>query len=164
MPLHARAPGREFSGTVSAVTGFGLFVTLDSLYVEGLVHITELGGEYYRFDECARNCAASAAASATRSARGCACRSARVDLDGRRIDFRMVREGGTTPRACVRKRERKPCPSGGAEEELERVKSADRAVKAGAKDQPRSGQDRPSAEGREVHGTQGGTVRGSKRR
>ena len=36
---------------VSAVTGFGVFVTLDSLYVEGLVHITELGGEYFRFDE-----------------------------------------------------------------------------------------------------------------
>mgnify|MGYP001368920215 CR=1 FL=1 len=43
--------GEEFDGTVSAVTGFGLFVTLDALYVDGLVHITELGGEYYRFDE-----------------------------------------------------------------------------------------------------------------
>ena len=43
--------GEEFSGKVSAATSFGLFVTLDSLYVEGLVHITELGGEYYRFDE-----------------------------------------------------------------------------------------------------------------
>ena len=43
--------GEEFSGTVSAATSFGLFVTLDALYVEGLVHITELGGEYYRFDE-----------------------------------------------------------------------------------------------------------------
>jgi ribonuclease R len=43
--------GEEFAGTVSAITSFGLFVTLDALYVEGLVHITELGGEYYRFDE-----------------------------------------------------------------------------------------------------------------
>src|SRR5688500_19650993 len=41
--------GEEFAGTVTAVTSFGLFVTLDALYVEGLVHITELGGEYYRF-------------------------------------------------------------------------------------------------------------------
>jgi ribonuclease R len=45
--------GEEFSGTVSAVAAFGLFVTLDAMYVEGLVHITELGGEYYRFDEAA---------------------------------------------------------------------------------------------------------------
>ena len=43
--------GEEYGGTVSAVTSFGLFVTLDGLYVEGLVHITELGGEYFRFDE-----------------------------------------------------------------------------------------------------------------
>ncbi|HRN08228.1 MAG TPA: ribonuclease R, partial [Ottowia sp.] len=43
--------GEEFGGTVSAATSFGLFVTLDDLYVEGLVHITELGGEYFRFDE-----------------------------------------------------------------------------------------------------------------
>ena len=43
--------GEEYSGTVSGITSFGLFVTLDALYVEGLVHITELGGEYYRYDE-----------------------------------------------------------------------------------------------------------------
>ncbi len=43
--------GEEFGGTVSAATSFGLFVTLDDLHVEGLVHITELGGEYFRFDE-----------------------------------------------------------------------------------------------------------------
>jgi ribonuclease R len=43
--------GEEFTGLVSSVTSFGLFVTLDAMYVEGLVHITELGGEYFKFDE-----------------------------------------------------------------------------------------------------------------
>ena len=43
--------GEEFGGAVTAVTSFGLFVVLDGLYVEGLVHVTELGGEYFRFDE-----------------------------------------------------------------------------------------------------------------
>jgi ribonuclease R len=43
--------GEEYAGTVSAATSFGLFVTLSELHVEGLVHITELGGEYFRFDE-----------------------------------------------------------------------------------------------------------------
>ncbi|MDO8275255.1 MAG: VacB/RNase II family 3'-5' exoribonuclease, partial [Serpentinimonas sp.] len=43
--------GEEFAGVISAVTSFGLFVTLENLYVEGLVHITELGGDYFRFDE-----------------------------------------------------------------------------------------------------------------
>jgi exoribonuclease R len=66
--------GEEFAAR-SSVTSFGIFVTLDAMYVEGLVHITELGGEYFRFDEPARSCAASAPASATPSAPR-ACRSA----------------------------------------------------------------------------------------
>jgi ribonuclease R len=43
--------GEEFDGVVSSVTSFGLFITLDAMYVEGLIHITELGGEYFKFDE-----------------------------------------------------------------------------------------------------------------
>ena len=42
--------GDEFDGTISAVTNFGLFVTLDELYVDGLVHISDLGQDYYKFD------------------------------------------------------------------------------------------------------------------
>jgi ribonuclease R len=43
--------GEEYGGVVTTATSFGIFVTLDALYVEGLVHITELGGEYFKFDE-----------------------------------------------------------------------------------------------------------------
>ncbi|MDP4608757.1 MAG: ribonuclease R, partial [Burkholderiaceae bacterium] len=43
--------GEEFTGQVTAVTSFGLFVTLDAMYVEGLVHITELGGDFFKFDD-----------------------------------------------------------------------------------------------------------------
>ena len=42
--------GEEFDGTISGVTGFGLFVTLDELYVDGLVHISDLGQDYFQFD------------------------------------------------------------------------------------------------------------------
>src|SRR5688500_8839133 len=42
--------GEEFDGTISGVTGFGLFVTLDELYVDGLVHISDLGQDYFKFD------------------------------------------------------------------------------------------------------------------
>jgi ribonuclease R len=85
--------GEEFAGTVSAVTTFGLFVTLDALYVDGLVHITELGGEYYRFDEARQELRGER--TGIRYAIGARVRVqvSRVDLDGRRIDFRMVREG-----------------------------------------------------------------------
>ena len=46
--------GNEFAGTVSAVTSFGIFVQLDELYVEGLIHVSELGSDYFQYDE-ARN-------------------------------------------------------------------------------------------------------------
>jgi ribonuclease R len=42
--------GEEFEGTVSGVTSFGLFVTLDGLHVDGLVHISDLGQDYFQFD------------------------------------------------------------------------------------------------------------------
>ena len=85
--------GEEFSGTVSAVAAFGLFVTLDQLYVDGLVHITELGGEYYRFDEVRQELRGER--TGVRYAIGTRVRVqvSRVDLDGRKIDFRMVRDG-----------------------------------------------------------------------
>jgi ribonuclease R len=85
--------GEEFAGTVSAVASFGLFVTLDALYVEGLVHITELGGEYYRFDEARQELRGER--TGVRYAVGTRVRVqvSRVDLDGRKIDFRLVREG-----------------------------------------------------------------------
>jgi ribonuclease R len=85
--------GEEYGGVVSAVTGFGIFVTLDALYVEGLVHITELGGEYYKFDEARQELRGER--TGIRYCIGARVRVqvSRVDLDGRKIDFRLVREG-----------------------------------------------------------------------
>ncbi|MBE0473701.1 ribonuclease R [Rhodoferax sp.] len=82
--------GEEFGGVVSAVTSFGIFVTLDAMYVEGLVHITELGGEYYRFDEARQELRGER--TGMRYALGTRVRVqvSRVDLDGRRIDFRLL--------------------------------------------------------------------------
>lgn len=85
--------GEEYSGVVSAAMGFGIFVTLDSMYVEGLVHITELGGEYFKFDEARQELRGER--TGIRYAIGTRVRVqvSRVDLDGRKIDFRLVREG-----------------------------------------------------------------------
>jgi len=85
--------GEEYAGVVSAVTGFGLFVTLDAMYVEGLVHITELGGEYFRFDEVRQELRGER--TGIRFALGSRVRVqvSRVDLDGRRIDFRLLQDG-----------------------------------------------------------------------
>ena len=84
--------GEEFSGTVSAVTSFGLFVQLDALFVEGLVHITELGGEYYRFDEVRQELRGERTGIRYATGARVQVQVSRVDLDGRRIDFRLVRD------------------------------------------------------------------------
>lgn len=87
--------GEEYSGVVSSATTFGLFVTLDAMYVEGLVHITELGGEYFRFDEARQELRGER--TGIRYAIGTRVRIqvSRVDLDGRKIDFRLVQEGAS---------------------------------------------------------------------
>jgi ribonuclease R len=124
--------GEEFAGTVSAVTSFGLFVTLDALYVDGLVHITELGGEYYRFDELRQELRGER--TGIRYAIGARVRVqvSRVDLDGRRIDFRMVREG-EGERLLSRGRQSPRAEAGSASEELAQVESTDRAHKRATK-------------------------------
>jgi ribonuclease R len=85
--------GEEYGGVVTAATTFGIFVTLDAMYVEGLVHITELGGEYFKFDEQRQELRGER--TGIRYAIGTRVRVqvSRVDLDGRKIDFRLVREG-----------------------------------------------------------------------
>jgi len=82
--------GEEFSGVVSSVTSFGLFVTLDAMYVEGLIHITELGGEYFRFDEARQELRGERTGMRYALGTKVQVQVSRVDLDGRRIDFRLV--------------------------------------------------------------------------
>jgi ribonuclease R len=85
--------GEEYSGIVSSVTSFGIFVTLDAMYVEGLVHITELGGDYYRFDEARQELRGERTGMRYAIGTRLQVQVSRVDLDGRRIDFRLVQEG-----------------------------------------------------------------------
>jgi len=98
--------GEEFSGVVTAATGFGIFVTLDEMYVEGLVHITELGSEYFRFDETRQELRGER--TGIRYAIGTRVRVqvSRVDLDGRRIDFRLIHEGEDRVLRTARERDR----------------------------------------------------------
>ena len=158
--------GEEFGGSVTAVTSFGLFVVLDGLYVEGLVHITELGGEYYRFDEVRQELRGER--SGVRYVVGSRVRVqvSRVDLDGRKIDFRLVREGeeaSTSPRP-------RRAAADAATSEVVALKEADRAVKAAGKTKARArsaATQRPKradkAAPRKTPGTRGST-RGTTRR
>ena len=112
--------GEEFSGVVSSVTSFGLFVTLDAMYVEGLVHITELGGEYFRFDEMRQELRGERTGIRYALGSRVQVQVSRVDLDGRRIDFRLVTEGEDLTQRASRdkfgdKAGNQPGDKGGAE-------------------------------------------------
>jgi ribonuclease R len=125
--------GEEFSGTVSAVAQFGLFVTLDALHVDGLVHITELGGEYYRFDEARQELRGER--TGVRYAIGTRVRVqvSRVDLDGRKIDFRMMREGegeALLARGRAARNGHTPSANASAGDELAAVRDKDREARA----------------------------------
>ena len=131
--------GEEFGGAVTAVTSFGLFVVLDGLYVEGLVHVTELGGEYFRFDEIRQELRGER--SGLRYVVGTRVRVqvSRVDLDGRKIDFRMVREGEDATAIPRTKRDKAVERTEAATSEIVALKDADRVVKAAAKAKTRAG-------------------------
>ncbi len=85
--------GETFSGSISAVVAFGLFVVLDELYVEGLVHVSELGGEYFHFNEAAHELRGERTGLRYRLGDRLTVQVARVDLEARRIEFRMLKPG-----------------------------------------------------------------------
>lgn len=82
--------GDTFPGHVSGVTSFGLFVTLDSLYVEGLVHVSELGNEYFQYNDTMHELRGERSGLRYRLTDPIQVQISRVDLDARRIEFRLV--------------------------------------------------------------------------
>ncbi len=124
--------GEEYAGTVSAVTSFGVFVQLDALYVEGLVHITELGGEYFRFDEVRQELRGERTGVRYVTGTRLRVQVSRVDLDGRRIDFRIVPPEGAAAQAGKPGRSRKG-EKGSAQEDLALLQSRDREIKRSAR-------------------------------
>lgn len=76
-----------FAGTVSAVTGFGIFVALDDVFVEGLVHISELGNDYFRFDAARHELRGERAGQHFRLGDRLRVKLVRVDLEQARLDF-----------------------------------------------------------------------------
>ncbi len=134
--------GEEFGGVVSAATSFGIFVTLDAMYVEGLVHITELGGEYFKFDEARQELRGER--TGIRYAIGSRVRVqvSRVDLDGRKIDFRLVHEGEALTGRSQRDKAGVAPTSGSSRSASKKARSAsrqDEKLEAPARTSSRSG-------------------------
>ncbi len=124
--------GEDFLGHVTSVAPFGLFVQLESLFVEGLVHITELGGEYFRYDEARQELRGERTGIRYGLGARLHVQVGRVDLDGRRIEFRLFKEGENRPLPKAQKvRGEEPVGPRPATQLLDEVLLQDRQVKAG---------------------------------
>ena len=84
--------GQVFSGKISAVTSFGIFVELDDIYVEGLVHVTSLKNDYYSFDPIKHRLVGERGGRVYRLGDKMRVLVARVDLNERKIDFEPADE------------------------------------------------------------------------
>lgn len=97
--------GEVYPGLVSAVTGFGLFVELKEFYVEGLVHISSLPHDYYRFEPAQHRLVGERTRKIFGLGDELLVRVVRVDLDNRKIDFELesvtAARRGKLPKAPV---------------------------------------------------------------
>ncbi|KAG1694705.1 Ribonuclease R [Nymphon striatum] len=85
--------GETFKGIISTVTSFGLFVELDDVFVEGLVHVSALKSDYYHFDAARHTMTGENSGKTFRLGDSIEILVARVDLDDRKIDFVLPDSG-----------------------------------------------------------------------
>jgi len=153
--------GARFVGVVVGVTSFGLFVELEELYVEGLVHITNLPKDYYHHEPAHHRLVGERTRRAFRLGDRLQVQVARVDLDERKVDFELIdamatakrgRRGERSDRGEVEparsaaprggKGARKSAPAKGGAADRDRDAGRGRAQGGGAERKGRSGRSR----------------------
>jgi ribonuclease R len=82
--------GETFAGYVTGVQAFGLFVELEEIYVQGLVHVSSMTDDYYRFDQRAHTLTGENTGKAYRLGDRVGVQVARVDLERRQVDFALI--------------------------------------------------------------------------
>ena len=89
--------GEQFNGVVSTVTSFGLFVQLNDVFVEGLVHITSLDKDYYQFDQASFTLTGERTGERYQLGDALVVEVAVVNLEDRKIDFRLISRDQSAP-------------------------------------------------------------------
>ena len=82
--------GNVFKGVISSVTGFGFFVRLDELFIDGLVHVSSLDNDYYRFDQVGQRLIGESGGQTYRLGDRVEVRVEAVNMDERKIDFSLI--------------------------------------------------------------------------
>jgi len=85
--------GEIFEGSISSVVPFGIFVALDGVFVEGLVHVSELGQDYFHFDEKSHAMVGERSGRRFRLSDRVSVQLTRVDMEANKIDFRLADAG-----------------------------------------------------------------------
>ncbi len=98
--------GQDFDGIITSVTGFGLFIELRDIFVEGLVHVTGLGDDYFQFDPNHHRMIGERTRKIFRLGDKVRVQVARVDLDERKIDFDMILEEAPAKKSRSKKQAR----------------------------------------------------------
>lgn len=96
--------GSEFEGTVSGITGFGIFIMLDQVFVEGLVHVTSLKNDYYTFDTSRHRLRGERTNTVYCLGDRLRVKVVRVSLEDKQIDFDLI---SPSTKADEKKKERK---------------------------------------------------------
>ncbi|UNW09232.1 MULTISPECIES: ribonuclease R [Acinetobacter] len=119
--------GEEFVGVISAVTEFGLFVTLKDLYVDGMIHVSQLGDDFFMFDQASQSLVGQSRGQTFSLGDEVKVKVAGVNLEERKIDFELVKQLTHAGRAIRSRAPRvaKAAPRAEATEEI----SNDRPVK-----------------------------------
>jgi ribonuclease R len=99
--------GEDFPGIISAVTSFGFFVELAEIYVEGLVHISNLGQDYFHFDPTSHQLKGERTNTNFRLGDSVKVKVVRVSLDEKKIDFELVEKQGSVKKAKTGNKPRK---------------------------------------------------------
>ncbi len=82
--------GNVFKGVIASVTGFGFFVRLDELFIDGLVHVSSLDNDYYRFDQVGQRLIGESGGQTYRLGDRVEVRVEAVNMDERKIDFSLI--------------------------------------------------------------------------
>jgi ribonuclease R len=116
--------GEEFSGIISGVTNFGIFVELSDVYIDGLVHVTALGNDYYHFDPVGHRLTGERTRKTYRLGDKLRVRVVRVDIDEAKIDFDLVANDGprSSTKASTRRRVRRGKSTGKARSDQRKAK------------------------------------------
>ncbi len=98
--------GEAYTGIITSVTSFGIFVELRDIYVEGLVHVTALGNDYYHYEPARHWLMGERTRRIFRLGDEVAVKVVQVNLDERKIDFELIE------RPAGRRRGGKPAAGG----------------------------------------------------